>query len=616
MTNIKRIIHVGFWAWVLAVVLFHSCANPGAGPSGGLKDSIPPQLLNTTPATGTLNFSGKTILLDYNELVLADKLSEILVVSPPLASRPDIKTKGRTIALTFKEDLIPDRTYSVDFKTGIKDNNEGNPIEPYRMTFSTGDQLDSLRISGYVIDAFTLMPRTDALITLYELEHDSVFRRLRPDYVARTDAEGFYMFDNLQPKAYKVYALVDGDNNLFYSQESEAIAFIDSLIRPDARFVSKMDTVIHENDTLITAGYVDYFPEALHHRMFIEKFYNQYLSTHRRSIREGLFMQFNEAVVDSFRYELLNSPLPDSVQWVNEEFSARRDSIFLWITQSEVSELDTLRLKVDFTVKTKLGVDSLQTDTLQFLFTEPTRARDKKDEELVVPLKTVEISHNIKGKLNLNEVVQLKASLPLEEPDTSKIRLKEMVNDSTYLPVVWTLLHDTLSKRQLQIQFKLKEKTTYVLETDTAAFVAFNGAVSLPLNVKFSTPEADFYGSIILQVEGAGPQAVVQLLKSSKDEELVKQLELSGGKGEVVFDYLAPEKYMLKLIDDTNSNGKWDTGVLSKGIQPEKVFYFNKVLKVKSNWELKEKWTIDLEKIDVKEITDEDAPAKAAVPNK
>lgn len=616
ITNIKRI---GFWSIALTlfgVLLFYSCANPGAGPSGGLKDSIPPRMLNSTPPTGTLHFTGKTIVLDYDELVVADKLSEVLVVSPPLASRPEIKTRGRSIALTFKEDLIPDRTYSVDFKTGIKDNNEGNPIEPYRMTFSTGDQLDSMRISGHVIDAYTLMPVKDALVTIYELEHDSIFRRLRPDYVARTDDEGFYMFDNLQSKNYKVYALVDGDNNLFYSQESEAIGIIDSMVQPTAQFVSQIDTVIHEKDTLITTGYVDYLPSDLYFRIFTEKFYNQYLTTHRRSIREGLFLQFNEALSDSFHYELIHSPLPDTVAWAREEFSARRDSLFLWITNPEISKIDTLRLKVDYTVKSKAGLDSLQIDTLQFLFVEPVRGKSKKDEPPVAALKVVEITHNVKGKFNLNEMLQLKASLPIFNVDLEKIRLNEQVNDSTLLPVPFTLENDSVTKRSVAVQFKLKEKTNYVFEADSAAFVAFNEAVSMPINLKIGTQETDFYGTVIVQIEGAGPNSIVQLLKASKEEELIQQHTLVGEKGQIVFDYLAPEKYMIKLIDDANNNGKWDTGRLSQGIQPEKVFYFDKVLKVKSNWELKEKWTVDLNKIDVKEVTDEDAAAKPAVPNK
>jgi hypothetical protein len=616
ITNIKRI---GYWSIALAlfgVLLFHSCANPGAGPSGGLKDTIPPRLLNSTPLPGTLQFSGKNIVLDYNELVLADKLDEVLVVSPPLASRPEIKTRGRSIVLTFKEDLIPDRTYSVDFKTGIKDNNEGNPIEPYRMTFSTGDQLDSLRISGHVIDAYTLVPLKDALVTIYELEHDSVFRRLRPDYVARTDDKGFYMFDNLQSKSYKVYALVDGDNNLFYSQESEAIGFIDSLLKPTAQFVPQIDTIINGKDTLITSGYVDYFPSELYHRMFTEKFYNQYLTTHRRSIREGLFIQFNEALADSFHYELVNSPLADSIQWVREEFSARRDSVFLWITDPEISKKDTLRLKVEFSVKTKAGLDSLQTDTLQFLFVEPVRPKSKKEEQPVAAMKIVDLSHNVKGKFNLNETLQLKASLPISEIDLEKIQLKEQVNDSTFLPVTWKLETDSVTKRAIKVPFKLKEKTNYVFETDTAAFVAFNGAVSMPISLKIATQEADFYGSVIVQIEGAGPNSIVQLLKVGKDEELIQQRMLTGEKGQIVFDYLAPDKYMVKLIDDANKNGKWDTGRLSQGVQPERVFYFSKVLKVKSNWELKEKWIIDLNKIDVKNVTDDDAPAKPAVPNR
>lgn len=598
---------------ILAFILCYSCANPGAGPSGGPSDSIPPVILKSIPLPNQLNYTEKTVTLEFDEFVVSDKIPGILVVSPPLAKKPVIKMRGKSLSLIIEEDLIPDRTYSFDFKNSIKDNNEGNPMEPFRMIFSTGEILDTLRISGYVIDAFTLNPVKESLVSIYELEADTAFRKLRPDYIAKTDEKGFFLFDNLQSKDYQLYALKDGNNDLMFSQESEAIAFVDSTIRPSAIFEAHQDTLIQETDTIISSGYTHFLPEDIYLLTFTEKPYNQYLVTSKRNVRESISIKFNESVTDDslFNFNLITPQPSDSANWKYVEYNERHDSLVIWLTDSLVAATDTIRLKVDYQVKTKSLSDSLRSDTLQFVYTERApQGKGKKDEEPEEPkIKPFKLTTNNESKFNLNKTFILSSTYPLELPDTSKIKIMEQINDSTAIPVEWRPEWDEETKRSIKILFDFKEDTKYVLKADSAAFYTIFGIPSAALSEKITMQKLDFYGTVYLSLSGI-EEPIVQLLKKSDSEDVVKEIQLKEGEKEAVFDYIAPGQYLVKAIDDKNKNGKWDTGDLAKKIKPERVYYINKVLKVKSNWDLKESWDIDQSKIEPKNIIDEDASSK------
>lgn len=598
---------------IFAFALCFSCANPGAGPSGGPSDSIPPVILRSVPVPNQTNYTAKTVTLDFDEFVIVDKIPEVLVVSPPLAKKPVIKMRGKSISLVIDEDLIPDRTYSFDFKNSIKDNNEGNPIESYRMIFSTGNVLDTLRVSGYVVDAFTLSPVKEALVSIYELEADSAFRKMRPDYISKTDEKGFFLFDNLQSKGYKIYALKDGNSDLKFSQESEAISFVDSLVVPSAVFEARVDTILHKNDTIISSGYTHFFPDDLYMLMFTEDPYHQYLVTSKRSGRELLSIKFNESVLNDslFSYELLNPVIGDSTDWKYEEYSEKHDSINIWISDSLVSGTDTIRLKVNYQVKALDLTDSLRSDTLQMVFkTAAPRGKNAKDEDVEKKVTPFKFSTNNESKFGLNQTFTITSAYPLEFPDTSKIHLLEQINDSVSVPVEkWKISWDEKTKRSFKFDFQKKESTTYLLKADSAAFYTMFGLPSAVLSEKITTQKQDFYGTVYISISGL-KEPIVQLLKKNEAEEIVKEIQLEGDQNEAVFDYIAPGQYIVKAIADENKNGKWDTGNLANQIKPERVYYINKLLKVKSNWDLKENWTIDTNKVTPKEIVDEDAPPK------
>jgi hypothetical protein len=223
LDKIPYIIVAGF-AWI---VIVSSCANQGM-PTGGPRDSIPPVLVGTYPGYKSLNFRGNEVRLTFNEFIIPDKISEQLVVSPPLDKRPTILTKSKTLIVRFSESLRDSMTYSLDFKNSVVDNNEQNPYESLRFTFSTGDKLDTLRVAGNVMKAFNMESLENMLVLLHKNLHDSAVYTLRPDYIARSDEEGMFYFDNLAEGKYHIFSLNDLNNNMMYDEGAEEIAFHDS----------------------------------------------------------------------------------------------------------------------------------------------------------------------------------------------------------------------------------------------------------------------------------------------------------------------------------------------------------------------------------------------------
>jgi hypothetical protein len=593
-----------FWAvtfsFFAVIILSQSCANPGAGPGGGDRDSIPPVIIAMHPEPNQTNFIENEISITFDEYIVLDNLSNKLVISPPLAEKPTIKTKGKTVFVKITEDLIPNRTYSIDFKDGVKDYNEGNKVESIRMLFSTYDYIDTLRIDGYLLDAFTLKPVENATATLYTIDEDSVFSTMRPDFIAKVDEKGYFLFDNLPQGKYKLYGLVDIDNNLLFSQVTEQIAYIDSFIVPDAEYINKPDTLFENGDTLISVGYTNYSPEPVFGLLFSEYQYIQYLSSSARVSADKILLTFNESVSDSFQFNLINQA--NDSNWNYAEFGLNRDSISIWITDTTLIQNDSLYMRIAYTMNDTLFQPMTQIDTLKMFFSPKKKS---KKEETSPEIETFIFSSNHKSSnFDLNTPVLIESESPLETFEDSLIHFRIAINDSTFETVDFTIEPLEGSLRKFKINYETIAETNYIISIDSAVIKTLSGISNLAFESKFKTQSTDYYGAAIFKVTGIEQEASIQLLKNSEDEEIIKSISLNSNQKSVVFDYLKPGKYIVKLVIDTNQNGKWDTGKIDEKIQPEAVYYFDKIINIKSNWELKENWVIEPEVVKVKELVD------------
>ena len=594
---------VAVLAWI---VIISSCANQGM-PMGGPKDSIPPVLLETNPEFRELNYKGNEVRFTFNEYIIPDAVSEALVVSPPLDKRPIIRTKGKSLVIQFNEELKDSTTYSLDLKNSIADNNEKNPYKNLRFSFSTWDVYDSLRIAGRVMNAFNLEPAENNLVLLQKNLHDSAVFKVRPDFIAKTDEKGIFMIDNISPGKYHIFALNDANNDLLYNEGAEEIAFIDTLIVPSARFQEELDTLVKGVDSLMILGYTRFYPDPVYLRQFTEDVFEQYLDVYSRDSRYKCDFIFNESVKDTFYVNLIGKEAKD---WYVLEPNNNMDSIAMWIADTTIANLDTLLMEVSYYQLDSLNELYVKKDTLEMNFTEKSkddskkRRRTKKEdtEEGPEPVPQFKWDINTSSTFDLNKDILLTAPEPIQSFDSTKILLF-LSEDTLKNPLKFNFEKDSSRWRTYKISYPWEYETQYTIEIDSAACTNIYGITSSKLSRDFKTREEDYYGIIRLKLTNVNSPLLLQVLKNNDEENVIAQRQAWEDQT-VVFDYLAPGKYKLKVIYDTNGNGKWDTGSYQDKYQPEFVSYVNVIHKVRSNWTEEISWDMTPDPTFTKNIRD------------
>ncbi len=600
LDKIPYFVVAGF-AWVIIV---SSCANQGM-PTGGPRDTIPPILVNTYPGYKSLNFRGNEVRLTFNEFIIPDKVSEELVVSPPLEKRPVVLTKSKTLVVRFNESLRDSLTYSLDFKNSVVDNNEQNPIENLRFKFSTGNNLDSLRVAGRVINAFNMEPLANTLVLLHTNLHDSAVYTLIPDYIARSDLDGLYLFDNLAEGKYHIFSFNDVNSNLKYDEGAEAIAFVDSVIVPSAEFLAEMDTVASGADSLLIAGHIQFLPEPVYLRQFNEQIFNQYLKTAKRNSPYQFTLVFNEPVSEKFDVKLVDS---ENENWYVAEPNLINDSLTFWIADTALVARESIFMELSYLQVDSAGELYVKKDTvdMQFARKEDTRKKRREregDEDLPPPAEQFNWSTNLSPTgFDLNKDVVITAPQPVVSFNPSAITLYR-TDDTLKSPLSFRFAPDTMAWRTYRITYPWNDETSYTIEVDSAAGVNIYDITSKELISTFKTRPQDYYGAINLTVSGVDSQMIVQLIENNEAEAVIQEQIISENQT-VVFNYLPPEKYRIKAIYDRNGNGKWDTGSYQDKYQPERVSYINEVVKIRSNWDSNLAWDMTPDPEFTKKIRD------------
>ena len=605
---------VAVLAWI---VIISSCANQGM-PTGGPKDSLPPVLIETSPAFRALNFDGDKVKFTFDEYVISDAISEMLVVSPPLEKKPTIRTKGKSLIIQFNEELKDSTTYSLDFKNSIADNNERNEYKNMRFSFSTGPVYDSLRVAGRLMNAFNLEAVDKGLIVLQKNLHDSAVFRVRPDYIAKTDEKGFFMIDNIAPGTYNIFAINDANNNLLYDEGAEEFAFIDSVIVPSAKFFAEPDTVVDGADSLLISGHTQFYPGPIFLHQFTEDIFDQYLDDYKRKTRYKCEFYFSESVADTFNVRLIGF---DTNNWYQLEYNDKKDSMSLWITDTTIARNDSLLMELSYFQLDSMAELYVQKDTLEMVFIKKEKTKTKKKkrsketkEDKPKPIEQFSwISNAGSSVFELNNDIYLTAPEPVSFFDSTQVVLY-LTDDTLKTPLKIEFSKDTSTWRRYIIKHNWEPETGYTLEIDSAACTNIYGITSRRFVKKFVTREEDYYGSVIVNATNVYCPMLVQLLKNDDDETVLFEHTIEKD-GAVVFDYLVPGKYKAKVIYDENGNGKWDTGSYQDKYQPEEVGYENEVIKVRSNWDKELLWNMKPDNSFIKNIRDlelEEQKRKAA----
>ncbi len=604
--KLKGKIPLLFVAALSWVVIISSCANIGM-PTGGPKDSIPPELVVTTPEYQALNYKGKDARFTFSEYILPDEIAETLVISPPLAKRPIIKTKSKTLIVQFNQELKDSTTYSLDFKNSVVDNNEKNPLENLRFSFSTGPVLDSLRVAGQASSAFDMEPIENLLVLLQSNLHDSAVFKVIPDYIAKTDETGMFMMDNIAPGEYHVFAINDANNDMLYNEGAEEIAFVDELIVPRAEFHESNDTIVKGLDSMLVLGHTHFYPDPVYLRFFMEDVFEQYLESSEREARNKCLFIFNESVADTFNVRLLDH---DVENWNLMEYNPDVDSIVMWIADTTISKYDSLYMELSYIQLDSAGMPFVYNDTMLMKYTEPktnTKRRGRKEtteEEGPKPVPQFNWNTNLSGKMELYGKISLVSPEPVAGFDESMVNLY-LAEDTLKTPLNFEFKKDEKAYRTYNISYEWEPSTKYTLEIDSAACFNIYGISSRAFSQSFETREEDYYGSLAFEFSNVEMPMIVQLLKNSDNEEVIRQKTFDAN-GTVEFAMLPPEKYKVKIIYDTNGNGKWDTGSYQDKYQPERVSYINDIIKLRSNWNEEHEWDVTINPAFQKDIVDKE----------
>lgn len=648
----KNIFSIIVFSGIIYLFLFYSCANVGM-PTGGDKDSIPPVVVKMNPEIGAKNFKGHSISVTFDEFITSTDVSNSLVVSPVLKRKPTVRMKGKTLFIEFIDTLSENTTYCFNFGDGIADNNEGNKLKNFRTSFSTGEDFDSLMIGGFVVLAKNLEPVKDAYVMLFS-EGDSInnFKKGIPSYIAKTDEKGFYIITNIKAGKYLLYALKDADYSLSFNQPEEPIAFngsvvepltpnikqirkkdfskdhpiVDSLLKgklpPDSLLSkdtlkipniekikddmeplilsSSKDTNIDGNyyanvvDTLRIGNFqerISITPHVLF--MFQEVTNNQLLKDYNRSSANLVKFNFSHAVKDSFDVKLISPEI--SSKWSYLEYVAGQDSsINLWITDTTISKIDTLRMEIQYLALDTAQQTILKRDTLFLAFSSGTytkkeKKKKKKEEEPEI-IQPFSFANNIKKDFDPYDSILIESAEPLERFDYKKIHLYQ-VNDTVKEELTFNIKQDSVCLRKYRIVYPWEYEEQYCLQIDSAAANTYGGIPSAKVDLNFTIQKENYYGKIFMNMKNVSCPCILKVMKNSTDEDVVKTISVMKD-GEVEIPFIKPDTYKLSVILDSNGNGKWDSGILDKKIQPEHILYYNKVIKVRSNFEIHETWSI------------------------
>jgi uncharacterized protein (DUF2141 family) len=560
-------------------VIAAGCAKQSA-PTGGPKDETPPRIVKSEPLNGTVNFTGNSISVTFDEYIVLDKISEKFMVSPPMKVKPDITLKGKTLNVVFKEELKDSSTYTLYFQDAIRDLNENNPLNNFQIVFSTGNVLDSLSVTGNVFTTPDLEAAANVLVMLHSNLADTSPVRSLPDYITLADRNGIFRIDNVKGGEYRIFALLDNNNNKRYDLSDEGIAFLDTIVRVDP-FANHL------------APLIDTIPSKLKDSIPVnrdEGMYNLHLfrgpqkkyyltSSDRKAAYKFIYSISLPPDTLGFSFAIADSTQKDYILQRNKT----GDTLTVWLRDSTLYSMPQIRTIITYPFTDSSGFVIPRSDTIPMRFTSVKPARGK---QVKAPLK---ISTNIiNGALRPGQKIRFLSETPLSDPDTSRIMLFEPVTGGRKI-IPYQLLRDSGSLMSYTMTTLLKEETRYTLIYDRAAFRDIYGTSSDSTGIKFGVNPKKAYGHLFFKIDGASGNMIVQLLDTR--EKIVARKTITQ-PGTVSFPYLDKGKYRARIIFDLNNDGSWTTGDYDLKKQPEPVFYFPDEIDIKIDWESEYNWTV------------------------
>ena len=530
--------------FILLILSLFSCAKIGA-PTGGDFDRIPPKMVKSTPEDNSINFTGKSIEIQFDEYIELKNTSEELLISPPLASKPKISSNLNRLKVEWEDTLKENTTYIFDFGTSIVDYNEGNPIRNFSLGFSTGSTIDTFYYSSKVVDAYTLKPIVRKNVILYKLKDNIDVKTQKPDYITRTDSSGNFLFKNIANSEYKILAHQDNNQNFLFDLPNESFGFLSENI----------NSVNALSDTIKTDNII-YFNTISDE---VKELKSKTLSSNHR-----LDLVFTKPLDDSLYIQFIY-PEIKSLDDANlyYKLSAKRDSLSLF---SLKYSFDSVRLKVgDREIKEEIELEYVK----------------KKDENKSFAIKKPKEIHPYYAELLLE--------LPFPLFDSNSFNIIAISNEDTINTIAKVSNDNPLN---LKIDLSLTQQSEYKFIIPQGIILNSLSQTNDSLVFTIKTNSQKDYGNFLIKINDSIniDKSIILELEDSNNKLIREMIGKISDKFE--FKYLEKGDYKLKIIYDENSNGKWDRGDFFQNKLPEKVIYFPKGINIIENWDIEEEWRL------------------------
>ena len=598
-----------FYIFCIASIIV-GCARMGS-PDGGWYDDDPPRVIGATPEDKATNVKSKKITILFDEFIKLEDATNKVIVSPPQLEQPEIKASGKKIIVELQDTLKDNTTYTIDFSDAISDNNEGNPMGNYTYSFSTGEQIDTFEVSGYVLDASNLEPIKGIAVGLYDDLADSAFKTKPLMRISRTDGSGHFVIKGVAPGTYRAYALQDADGDFRFTQKGEMIAFNHDTFEPSSKPDTRVDTVWRDSlhiDALLQKPYTHFLPDDITLLAFKQLQTDRTLLKTERVEPNKISMYFTYG--DSLLPQIKGLNFKADSAFIIET-NEKRDTIHYWIRDTTLVNQDTLSMDITYHVTDTLGNLVLQTDSAVDIVPKVSyekrmkekakeiekwqKEQDKKKKreekyDSIYPVKPLEPKFAVPASMVPGQKITVEMPTPLMHCDTSAVHLYSQI-DSLWYDAECVFRPVENSIRQYEILADWKLGVEYSLEIDSAAFVDIYGLVSNPYKQGIKVKTLDEFSSLTLNISGVeavDTTIIVQMLTSQ--DAVTQEVRVSKGKAE--FKYVTPGKFYLRAFIDANGNGVWDTGDYDADRQAEAVYYYSKELECKEKWDVTESWNL------------------------
>lgn len=532
----KNLIFLGLATMI--ALSFVKCANMQK-PTGGPKDSIPPKLLGITPPNLSKNFKEKVIEMTFDEYIKTVNPGKEFSISPDLETQSIYKIKKKRFIIELPDSLEENTTYTINFGKGLVDYNEGNPFINYNYVFATGDQLDSLSISGQVKNGyskdFDLEKDKEVIAILIPTSRDTIFGKRKASYYTTVDSSGNFSFNNLREDTYRVYALKDMNNDKIYNGNDEWIGFLDDSIA--------LTQNVSEIALEYTKGTAPIF------RNLEKKIENN----------GSLLLTFNRPLEDP-DLKIISPNNLDANKLVKYKPTLDTANIYF-----ENLEFDSLKVAV---LEKNVPIDTISM----------RKARNLKVDNSIQP------KLNISNKVDRIKHIELSSDYPIASVDKNKV----LIMEDSVSRRNFQLQQDPINREMYHIRFNWRPNRNYELILQEGAVLGPFDEKNKEFKSQFTLNETENYGDINLTFTGLneGTNYIVELIDESK-EKLFDRKTLPSNRI-LSYKQFPGGKYSIRLIEDSNNNGKWDSGDVYTKRQPERIWYLDRTFTIRANWEQNE----------------------------